>query len=156
MGGARPAPAQRLHLKGLYAVGELDQPLGAGEELGAEVRGDTEGEDVQAQIVHDAGQLVDLVRGEELRLVDDHVVHPAALGELIDEVRVQVHALGGLDRLRDQAQPGGELPLPARSSRVKITPWSPRAERLCPIWRASVLFPQSIVPEKNTSSGMRG
>ena len=46
------------------------------------------------------------------------------------------------------------LPSPARSSRVKITPRSPRAERLWPIWRASVLFPQSIVPEKNTSSGM--
>ncbi|CAM5249275.1 hypothetical protein SVIOM342S_10102 [Streptomyces violaceorubidus] len=48
------------------------------------------------------------------------------------------------------------MPSPARSSRVKIMPASPRAERLCSIWRASVDFPQSIVPEKNTSSGMRG
>ena len=48
------------------------------------------------------------------------------------------------------------LPSPARSSRVKIMPCRPRAERLCSIWRASVVFPQSIVPEKNTSSGMGG
>lgn len=63
--GAGAAPAERLDLEHLDPVGELDQALRAGEELGAEVRGDAEGEDVEAEVVDDAGELVDLSRGED-------------------------------------------------------------------------------------------
>ena len=59
-------------------VGQLDQALRAGEQPGPEVRRDPEREDVQVQFVHDPRQLIDLVRSEELRLVHDHVVDPAA------------------------------------------------------------------------------
>src|SRR6478609_3872151 len=45
---------------------------------------------------------------------------------------------------------------PARSWRVKMMPWRPRAAWLWSIWSASVDLPQSIVPEKNTSSAMGG
>src|SRR5690242_21229688 len=48
------------------------------------------------------------------------------------------------------------LPSPARSSLVKMTACRPREARLWTICRASVLLPQSIVPEKKTSSGMGG
>ena len=47
----RAAPAQRLDLQHLDPVGQLDQPLGAGEQPGAEVGGDAEGVDVDPQLV---------------------------------------------------------------------------------------------------------
>ncbi len=59
---AATAPAQRLDLEHLHAVGELDEALAAGEELGAEVGGDPEGEDVDVHLVDDARQLLDLRR----------------------------------------------------------------------------------------------
>src|SRR4029079_423896 len=45
---------------------------------------------------------------------------------------------------------------PARSSLVKIRPDFPRARWLWSIWSARVDLPQSIVPEKNTSSATDG
>lgn len=105
VGGAGAAPAQGLHLEDLDAVGQLDQTLGAGEQLGAEVGRDAEGVHVEAQVVHDAGELVDLFGGEELGLVGDHVVRAAALGEMVDEVGVEVLSVLDLDGVGDQAEP---------------------------------------------------
>src|SRR3954452_12245320 len=45
---------------------------------------------------------------------------------------------------------------PARSSLVKMSPRRPRWRWLCSIWSASVDLPQSMVPEKKTSSGIAG
>ena len=56
------APAQRLDLEDLDPVGELDEPLRAGEELGAEVGGDAEGVDVDVELVDEPGELLDLAR----------------------------------------------------------------------------------------------
>ncbi len=96
--------------------------------------------------------------GQELRLVHDHVVDPAALGQLGDEIRVEVHALVRLDRLRDEAEAGGQLPplprpvVPGEDHALEAPPGRAVVADL----EARVLLPQSIVPEKNTSSGMRG
>ena len=61
VGGSLAAPAQRLDLKGVHPVGELDQPRRAREQLGPEVGEDAEGEDVDLQVVDEPGELVDLV-----------------------------------------------------------------------------------------------
>ena len=111
MRGAGAAPAQGLHLEDLDAVGQLDQALGAGEQLGAEVGRDAEGVDVEAQVVHHASELVYLLRCQELRLVRDDVVRTAALREVVDEVGVEVLSVLDLHRVRDQAEAGGELAL---------------------------------------------
>lgn len=105
VGGAGAAPAQGLDLEDLDAVGQFDEPLGARKEFGAEVGGDAEGEDVDVQVVDHARELVDLLRREELRLVGDDVVRPAAPREMLDEVRVHVLVVLDLHRVRDQAEP---------------------------------------------------
>ena len=48
---------------------------GSRKQPGPEVRGDTEGENIDAQFIHDPRQLLDLVGGVELRFVADQVVH---------------------------------------------------------------------------------
>jgi tRNA A-37 threonylcarbamoyl transferase component Bud32 len=111
VGGAGTAPAQRLDLEGLHPVGEFDEPLRGREEPGAEVGGDAEGVDVQVEFVHRAGQLVDLLRREELRLVHHREVHPAAAAYQPHQVGVQVHPVADLHRVGDQAEPGGQLAL---------------------------------------------
>ena len=89
----------------------------------------------------------------ELRLVAHEVVDPAARRE---PARRLVPRSPGRRRPRraGDARPSREesSPAPARSSRVKIRPSRPRARWLWSIWRASVDLPQSIVPEKKTSS----
>ncbi len=109
--GAGAAPAQRLDLQHLDPVGQFHQPLGAREQLGAEVGRDAEGVHVQAQVVHHARELVDLLRREELRLVGDHVVRAAAVREVVDEVGVEVLAVLDLHGVGDQAQPRRQLAL---------------------------------------------
>ncbi|KPC59630.1 hypothetical protein ADL29_33860 [Streptomyces chattanoogensis] len=79
--GPGTAPAQRIDLQHLYPVGEFHRPLRAREELAADVGGAAGREDIEAEVVHDAGELVDPFGGEELRLVGDDVVDPAAGGE---------------------------------------------------------------------------
>lgn len=103
--GTGSAPAESFDLELLDPVRQLDQPLRAGEQPRTKVCGDTEGEDVHLQVVHDASQLINLRRSQELRLVHDHVVDSAALRQLSNQVRVQVHPLVRLDRLRYEAEP---------------------------------------------------
>jgi len=76
--GRLPAPADRIHLQGLDDVGEHDQPGRPGELQAAEVREQPEGEHVDGVVVDEGGELVDLLRREELGLVDDDVVDPRA------------------------------------------------------------------------------
>ena len=53
--GARRFEALRgVHREHLHPVGELDEPLAAREELGAEVRGDPEGMDVDVELIDNA------------------------------------------------------------------------------------------------------
>jgi len=77
--GALAAPAQGLDLEHVHPVGKLDQAPAPGEQPGAEVAEDAEGEDVDLELVDDPGQLVDLMGRIELGLVADQVVDPAAL-----------------------------------------------------------------------------
>ena len=62
VGGALAAPAQRLHLQRVHAVGDLHEPAAALEEEAAEVGEDAEREHVELELVDDLGQLVDLER----------------------------------------------------------------------------------------------
>jgi hypothetical protein len=155
VGGLAPAPAQRLDLQQLHPVGELDEPARPGEELGPEVGGDPEGVHVDAELVDEPGQLLDLHGGVELRLVTDEVVHPDALGEppttVSQKSRSSETSIAGVDRPSREESTDS----PMRSSLVKISPCRPRAELLWSICRARVDLPQSIVPEKNTSSATR-
>ena len=107
-----PAPAQRLHLEQLHPVGELDEPPAAREELGAEVGGDPEGVDVDADLVDDPRELLDLRRGVELRLVTDEVVDPRAGGEPLDDHVPEVEAVADLDGGRRQARAARRAPTP--------------------------------------------
>ena len=61
VGGALPAPAQRLDLEDVHPVGQLDQPRRARKQPGPEVGEDAEREHVDLQLVDHPGQLVDLV-----------------------------------------------------------------------------------------------
>jgi hypothetical protein len=81
VGGPAAAPAQGLDLQHLHPVGEFDEPARPGEELRAEVGGDAEGEDVDVELVDHPGQLLDLLRRIELRLVADDEVHAPAAGQ---------------------------------------------------------------------------
>ncbi len=68
----------RASTEDLDPVGELHELLvrGAGEELGAEVGGDAEREDVDPQVVDHPGQLVYLAGGRATAGPADHVVRP--------------------------------------------------------------------------------
>jgi hypothetical protein len=108
VGGPGAAPAQRLDLHDPDLVGQLDQAERAGEQARAEVGGDPEGEHVDAQLVHDRGELLDLVGRQELRLVADHIVDLRVAGQLAAGVREQIRVLDHLDGLGRQAEPAGE------------------------------------------------
>ena len=99
------APAEHLDLHPLDVVGDLQQPLGAGEQPGAEVGGQAERVDVDVPVVDQVGQLVDLAGGEELRLVDDQVVDPVAVGPPVADQQPQVGAGVDLDGLAARARP---------------------------------------------------
>ena len=101
---AGAAPAQGGDLEHLGAIGELDEPLRAGEELRAEVRHDPEGVDLDVELVDDAGELLDLRRRVELRLVADKEVDLAARGELGDDDLPEVEVLDDLDSARRQPE----------------------------------------------------
>ena len=99
-----PTPTQRLDLKHVHPISQLDQATGAVEELGAEIGKDAEGEDIDLQIINDLGQLVDLADRIELGLVADQVVDPLAIGQLGHHVAPEVELLIDLDGIVDQAQ----------------------------------------------------
>ena len=86
VGGPLAAPAQGPHLQGLDPIRQLDQPTRAGEQQGPEVGQDPDGEDVDAELVDDPRELVDLLREVELGLVADQVVDPLTRGQLGDQV----------------------------------------------------------------------
>ena len=104
-----PAPAEHLHLDPLDVVGDLQQPLGAGEQPRAEVGGQPERVDVDVPLVDEVGELIDLPGGEELRLVDDQVVHPLAVGPPIADERPQVGAAVDLRGVPEEPDPGADL-----------------------------------------------
>src|SRR5690606_11952160 len=54
--------------------GQLEQSLGPGEQHAAEIRRDPEAVHVDTRLVRELRQLLDLLRGQELGLVDDQVV----------------------------------------------------------------------------------
>ena len=128
VGGAVAAPAQRLDLQGVHAVGQLDEPLRALEEPGPEVGEDAEREDVDRQLVDDLGELVDVLAGVELGLVADEVVDASALAELVDDVVPEVQLGRDLDGVDLGARGDStRVASPARSREVKTRPTRPRA-----------------------------
>ena len=105
VGRTRTAPAPGLDLERHPFVGDLEQALGALEQLTAEVGDEAERVHVDLEIVDDASELVALLRRVELRLVAHHVVdRPVGDGE-----RVQVEIGLDVDRRRGHAQPAGDL-----------------------------------------------
>ena len=79
-----------------------------GEQLGAEVGGDPERGDVDPELVDDPGELLDLARGVELRLVADDVVDPRTGGEAVDDVVPEVERVVDLDGRGHEAEARGE------------------------------------------------
>ena len=94
-----------------------------GEQPGAEVGGDAEREHVDAHLVDQPGELLDLLGRVELRLVADEVVDPVPAHAPVDHLAPEVGAVVHLVRAASAA-PGARTARrwPARSSRVKMTP----------------------------------
>ena len=97
VGGPRTTPAQRLYLQRLDPVSQLDHPPRAGKQDRLEIGGDAECIHVDPHLVDEAGELLDLLRGVELGLVADQLVHPVAtsghLGDDLPEVEVVSHVM---------------------------------------------------------------
>ena len=156
VGGPCAAPAQRLTCSTSTRSASSTSRAAPGNSRARKSVGDAEREHVDPELVDHPGQLLDLLGGVELRLVADEVVDRAA------------RACGA--RRRPPRSPSSRRPrgrccvspsreeivaAPARSCRVKSTPARPRAAWLWCIWSASVDLPQSMVPEKKTSSAIR-
>ena len=112
VGGPGAAPAQGLDLQHLDPVGELHQAGAARKQPGAEVGGDPERVDVDAQLVDDPRQVVHLVRGVELRLVADQVVHPLTRLHPVDHQLPDVRGRIDLDGGHGQAEAAGQQARP--------------------------------------------
>lgn len=84
-------------------VGDGEEGSGAGEELALEIRAQAEGHHRDAQPVGDAGELPNLLVGEELGFVDEDAVDFAGQRVLADAV-VEVVAIGEGLGLRCDAQ----------------------------------------------------
>jgi hypothetical protein len=108
VGGPGAAPAQRLHLQPLHAVGELEHASRAGEQVRPEVGGDPETEDVHVHLVDEAGELLDLLGGVKLNLVADEVVHPPAVGAAAHDLVPEVGGVADLHRRHREPEPGGQ------------------------------------------------
>ncbi len=76
-----PTPTQGCHLQNLNAISKFDQPRRTREELGAKVCCDPKGKYVDAEVIDDDGELIDLLRGVELHLVTDDVIDTMTLGQ---------------------------------------------------------------------------
>ena len=78
------------------AVGDGEQRLGAGEQLALEIDAQAKGHHRDAEPVGDAGELPDLVVGEELRFVDEDAIDLAGEGLLADAVE---QIVGGAEQI---------------------------------------------------------
>lgn len=106
---AEPAtPAQHLHLERHNRVRELEKSLATREKTTPEVGGQAEGVDVDMRVVDQVDQLLDLLRAEELRLVDDQVVHPLTGRPLPADELAKVGGGVQFDRGAGHADPGGD------------------------------------------------
>ena len=138
-------------------VGELQQPLRAREQPGAEVGGQAERVDVDVRRRRPGRPAARPGPGEELRLVDDQVVHPGAGGPPVADQQPQV------DAARRPRPPSRDSPTrradlrrrPDRSPWVSSRPWRPCRRWLWSTCRASVDLPQSIGPWKKRQVSRR-
>ena len=82
-----------------------------------EVGHDSEGVDINAKVVNDSSELLDLLSGVELRLIADEVVQCNACGQRFDNELPEVEFVGHLDRGYLKAKAAGEdrLPCPVES-----------------------------------------
>ena len=68
-----------------YLVGEFEEAFGAREEVGLEVGTQAVASDVNAEFIDDIGELVNLLRGEELCLIDEDLLEAAGGMEFANE-----------------------------------------------------------------------
>ena len=99
------APAQGGHLEDLDPVRELDQACGSREQSRAEVRGDAECVDIDAELVDNVRQLLDVLDSVELRFVADEVVQAPPGGQMLDNDPAQIEIGMDLDGLGTQSEP---------------------------------------------------
>ena len=105
MGAPAPAPAQGSYLQHLDAIGKLDEARGSREEACAEVGRDAECIDIDAELVDDVSELLDLLGCVELSLVADEVVEAPARRQVVDDDAPEVERRLHLDRGRAQSEP---------------------------------------------------
>ena len=105
------APAEHLDLQPGHLVGELEQSPRGGEQLGSEVGGEAEREDVHVVHVDEVRHLLHLGDGVEACLVADQVVQPLAVGPA----------------LPDQRRPGPGRRSPRSRRGAARSGWSPAA-----------------------------
>jgi hypothetical protein len=74
VGGAGTAPAESFHLKSIDAIGQLNKASRPREELGAEIRKNSEGVDIDAKAIDNLGQTIDLIWLVELGLITNDVI----------------------------------------------------------------------------------
>ena len=84
--------------EGLDPVGQLNEPLGAGEQPRLKVGEKADGKYIDLQLVNDPRKLIHLFRGVELRLVAHQIVDPVAAGELGHHIVPEVQFPCDLDR----------------------------------------------------------
>ena len=73
------APAQHLHMHRGDLISKLDQTASALEQLAAEVGDQPEAEHVDVVLVDELGKLINVLGGQESRLVDDEVIDPVVM-----------------------------------------------------------------------------
>jgi len=107
-----PAPAQHLDVHRHDLVGQLEQPLRAGQQPAAEVGGQAEAVHVHVPVVDELDQLLDVGSVQEPGLVDDQVVERPPGRPLRTDHGPDVGVVAHLDRVVAQAHPGRDHRLP--------------------------------------------
>ena len=105
-----PTPAQRLNLKHLNPIRQLNQPLRTRKQPSTKIRSDPKREHIQPQLIHHRRQLLRLLSSQKLRLIADHIVNQRIIRQRLLDVPEQIRLLIRLDRRRSQAKPAGQHP----------------------------------------------
>jgi hypothetical protein len=105
MDGACSAPAQRLHLQHLHPVGDLNEALRSRKEPRPKVRQDSEGIDIDSQLIDQACQLLDLRLRVELSLIAYEVINAHTCTQLIDDESPEIEVVSYFDGGYGEPQP---------------------------------------------------
>ena len=111
MDGAPSAPAQRLHLQHLHPVGEFNETSRSRKKPRPKVRQDSEGIDIDSQLINQACHLLDLRLRIKLSLIADEVINTHTCTQLIDDESPEIEVVSYFDG-------GYSEPQPARQHRL--------------------------------------